>query len=158
MTLLRTLLLLELARRQQYNGIGTPYPDEAVVEVEPEQRRVGRGVLLDGLGDDPADDGLGVRARVLVEPDPELSSSVAVAIAMGGRRSSQHHQEEEDRRGKKQRSRCHCSVHRRRLLLPPPPSKLGRSCCSAKESGKRGCLLACSLLPCFGGSSLALRT
>ena len=64
------------------------YPDEAVVEVEPEQRRIGRGILVDGLGDDPADDRLGVRARVLVEPDPELTRTVvvvaAVAVAMGG--------------------------------------------------------------------------
>lgn len=60
------------------------YPDEAIVEVEPEQRRIGRGILVDGPGDDPADDGLGVRARVLVEPDPDVSCSVAVAVAMGG--------------------------------------------------------------------------
>ena len=61
------------------------YPDEAIVEVKPEQGRIGRGILVDGLGDDPADDRLGVRARVLVEPDPELISSVAaVAVAMGG--------------------------------------------------------------------------
>jgi len=57
--------------------------DEAVVEVKPEQRRIGRGILVDGLGDDPADDRLGVRARVLVEPDPELRS-IAIAISMGG--------------------------------------------------------------------------
>jgi len=139
-----------------------PYPDEAVVEVKPEQRRIGRGILVDGLGDDPADDRLGVRARVLVEPDPELTSSVAVAVAMGGWRSSQQQQQgkhEEESGRRKNRSRCHGSVaqyHKRRrrllLLLPPRPGRRSSAAVRTEES------VASLCLPWFGGSSLALRT
>ena len=138
------------------------YPDEAIVEVKPEQGRIGRGILVDGPGDDPADDRLGVRARVLVEPDPELTSSVAVAVAMGGWRSSQQQQQgkhEEESGRRKNRSRCHGSVaqyHKRRrrllLLLPPRPGRRSSAAVRTEES------VASLCLPWFGGSSLALRT